>query len=48
MITSNMGGGTNLATQLKNNKLPHYFISMGTVSATTNGETWFISQARVQ
>ena len=48
VITSNTKGGNNLATQLKNNKIPHYFISMGTVSAITNGEFWYISQQKEQ
>jgi len=48
VITSNMKGGQTLATQLTRSKMPHYFISMGTVRCATNGETWYVEQLRQQ
>ena len=41
-----MKGGQTLATQLTRSKMPHYFISMGTVRCATNGETWYVEQLR--
>lgn len=48
VITSNTKGGANLATQLTRGKYPHYFISMGTVTCTTDGETWYVEQKKPQ
>ena len=44
VITSNMSNGETLAKQLRNRKIPHYYISMGTVSAQTDGEIWYVEQ----
>jgi competence protein ComEC len=44
VITSNMRNGETLAKQLRSYKIPHYYISMGTVSAQTDGEIWYVEQ----
>ncbi|NLW20566.1 MAG: MBL fold metallo-hydrolase [Clostridiales bacterium] len=44
VITSNTVVKNNLADQLKLLGMPHYFISMGTVSLVTDGQTWQVSQ----
>lgn len=45
VLTTNMNNGRNLARQLVNLAIPHYYISMGTVSLYTDGQTWFVEQA---
>lgn len=44
VITSNKKTGNNLATQLRSRRIPHYFISMGTVRLETDGNVWYVSQ----
>ena len=46
VITSNMSGGKTLAAQLKRNKIPHYYISMGTVHCQTDGQIWYVMQEK--
>ena len=41
-----MSGGKTLAAQLKRNKIPHYYISMGTVHCQTDGEKWYVTQEK--
>lgn len=48
VITANMAHGANLAKQLNSSKIPHYFVSMGTVSAVTDGQTWYVKQTPVE
>lgn len=47
VITSNMDGGATLAKQLVSAGMPHYFISMGTVSLQTDGEVWYVQQTKL-
>lgn len=44
IITSTRSGGENLANQLISRKIPHYFISMGTVRMETDGNLWYLRQ----
>lgn len=44
IITNTRSGGENLANQLISRKIPHYFISMGTVHLETDGNLWFLRQ----
>jgi beta-lactamase superfamily II metal-dependent hydrolase len=44
VITSTKKTGDNLASQLRNRKIPHYFISMGTVRLETDGTVWYVTQ----
>ena len=42
-----MDGGATLAKQLVSAGMPHYFISMGTVSLQTDGEVWYVQQTKL-
>lgn len=44
VITANKAGGRTLSEQLLRRQVPHYFISMGTVRAETDGRTWYVTQ----
>ena len=44
VITNTRDGGENLASQLRRRKIPHYFISMGTVRLETDGSFWYLHQ----
>ncbi|MDD4080983.1 MAG: MBL fold metallo-hydrolase [Eubacteriales bacterium] len=44
VITSTKSKGENLAKQLIARKIPHYFISMGTVRLETDGSQWYLRQ----
>ncbi len=44
VITSTKKIGETLAVQLRRKKLPHYYMSMGTVRLETDGNTWYVRQ----
>ncbi len=44
VITANKKNGENLAAQLRRKKLPHYYMSMGSVRLETDGNTWYVRQ----
>lgn len=44
VITSNRKVGETLAAQLRRKKIPHYYMSMGTVRLETDGHTWYVRQ----
>ncbi len=44
VITATKKIGENLAAQLRRKKLPHYYMSMGTVRLETDGSTWYVRQ----
>ena len=49
MITANKKNGENLAAQLRRKKIPHYYMSMGSIQMETDGKIWYVRQEpRVQ
>ena len=44
VITATKKVGENLASQLRRKKLPHYYMSMGTVRLETDGSIWYVRQ----
>lgn len=43
-VTNIVSGGRNLGEQLEKRKIPHYFISYGTVHFETDGNIWYVRQ----
>lgn len=44
VITSTKKIGESLASQLRRKKIPHYYMSMGTVHLETDGSIWYVRQ----
>jgi competence protein ComEC len=44
IITGTKNVGEKLAAQLRRKKLPHYYMSMGTVRLETDGSIWYVRQ----